>query len=308
MSRPLIFMFGGQSSRDEAMMDRLHTVAPSIGDTAKQRATLDLRSNHGIQTSVHAVTLGWLELLGAHGLEPTASAGLSLGEYAHLVAIGALDAQASVDLVAKRGQLYDEGPDGVMAAIYPIAWEDLSPLVDEVNQQFGHGAVAPAVFNSPSQIVVAGTKEAVDAVIELAVANHYAAATVIEHRIPMHVERFRPVAARLTNVLEETPWKPTSMAYYPNVVGEPTEATPHTIVELLSRHVYQPVRWQQTIDLLASTYADGVFVEVGPRSVLGDMMRRRWHPGRMIFSIDPWESATPRETVAQTLAEIRDVL
>ena len=80
------------------------------------------------------------------------------------------------------------------------------------------------------------------------------------------------------------------------------------IVELLSRHVYQPVRWQQTIDLLASTYADGVFVEVGPRSVLGDMMRRRWHPNRTIFSIDPWESATPRETVAQTLAEIRDVL
>lgn len=317
MSRPLVLLFGGQSSRDERMFDRLEAADPVVGARARRQAEelvggdpTDFATNRTVQISVTAVTLGWLDVANARGLHSAASAGLSLGEYAHLVDIGAIAPDDCLELVERRGRLYDQGPDGAMAAIFPAAWEELAPLVELVANG-GRTALAPAVFNSPTQTVVAGAREGLATLIDAAEEELYARGVVVEDRIPMHTPLFEPVSKPFRRVLDDAPWKGEArMDYWPNVTAEPTPADPATVRECLARHVFEPVRWHATIDALVATHPDGVFLEVGPRTVLRDLMLRRWHADRDVFAIDdpdlPTDSVSAE--VASTLDAVRKAL
>jgi [acyl-carrier-protein] S-malonyltransferase len=317
--RPLVLLFGGQSSRDAGMFDRLESADPSIGLAARERAMrwldgsiTDFSSNRTVQVSVLSVTLGWLELVRAAGLRSTASAGLSLGEYAHLVDVGALRPDDAVRLVAERGALYDQGPAGAMAAVFPAAWEELAPLVEKVAAAHGGAdALSPAVFNSPSQTVVGGSRLALDELIALADEELYARGIVVEERIPMHTPRFAPVADPFGRALERAAWTgPVRVAYRPNVTGLPSPADRDTIVSSLTHHVSKPVRWRETVDALVDELPDAVFLETGPRTVLRDLMLRRWHADRRVLALDdpeiPLEAV--HEKVAATLAQVREAL
>jgi [acyl-carrier-protein] S-malonyltransferase len=304
-----VLLFGGQSSRDAGMFDRLEAADPVAGEAARRRAArylsgpiTDFSSNQTVQVSVTSVTLGWLEVLGEAGLRSTESAGLSLGEYAHLVDMGALDPEDAVALVAMRGELYDRGPLGAMAAIFPAAWEDLAPLLERVAAEHGGvEALAPAVFNSPSQTVVGGTRAAVDALIEAAEEELFARGVVVEERIPMHTPRFQPVTAPFRAVLHAAPWTGRArVRYRPNLTGSPSASDPATLVSCLSRHVTEPVRWMSTVDALVSEYPDALFLEIGPRTVLRDLMLRRWHADKEVLSVDDPE--VPLEAVAERVA------
>jgi [acyl-carrier-protein] S-malonyltransferase len=301
------------------MFDRLEAAHPVAGEAARRRAAryvsdslTDFSSNRTVQVSVTSVTLGWLEILRDAGLHSTASAGLSLGEYAHLVDAGALEADDALALVARRGELYDGGPEGSMAAIFPTSWEDLQPLVERIaGWRGGAEALAPAVFNSPSQTVVGGMREAVDELIEAADEELFARGTVVESRIPMHTPRFRPVTAPFHAVLSAAPWTGRArVRYRPNVSGKPSPADPATLVACLSRHVHEPVLWRDTVDALVAEHPDAVFLETGPRTVLRDLMLRRWHPDREVLSLDdpdaPLEAM--KERVAATLARVKHAL
>jgi [acyl-carrier-protein] S-malonyltransferase len=294
------------------MFDRLAAADPHAGAVARARAArhvvgdpTDFSSNRTIQVSVTAVTLGWLGVVAGRGLRAAASAGLSLGEYAHLVDLEALEPDDAVALVATRGELYDQGPEGVMAAVFPVAWEELSPLVERIAGAHGGGAaLAPAVFNSPTQTVVGGSRAAVAELVKAAEDELYAQGVIVEERVPMHTPRLEPVAARLEAALRAAPWTGRArVAYRPNVTAAPSAADPPTLVDRLTRHVHQPVLWRDTVDGLAEQHPDAVFLEVGPRTVLRDLMRRRWHAGRDVFALDdpdaPPEGA--RERVAATL-------
>ena len=317
MNRPLVLLFGGQSSRDAGMFDRLGAADARIGAQARARAVrhvagdpTDFSANRTIQVSVLAVTLGWLDVTRAAGLRSTASAGLSLGEYAHLVDIGALDADDAIDLVAARGALYDDGPAGAMAAVFPASWDALEPIVWRIAHAYGgEDALAPAVFSSPAQTVVAGSRPAVDALMEAAEAELYARSVVVEDRIPMHAPLFAPVAAQFHVVLQDVRWRRARAIYRPNVTGRPADARPRTLVDCLTRHVCQAVRWRDTVDALVRAYPDAVFLEVGPRTVLRDLMRRRWHAARDVFAVDePADGGAAYSAAATTLAAVRAAL
>ena len=76
-------------------------------------------------------------------------------------------------------------------------------------------------------------------------------------------------------------WQQPSRPYLPNVTAELLESpSPPDIIGTLERHVYSPVRWRESIDLLAQLHPDAVFVEVGPRAVLFNLLQKRWHSNR----------------------------
>ncbi len=285
----IVLLFAGQSSRDAAMFDRLATVD---ADVASRAAALlpkgweRFETNQQIQVSVTAANLAWLELLRAHDIEPVASAGLSLGEYAHLVEIGALDPDVALELVEERGRLYDAGPDGCMAAIYPATWSEIAPLVGATESEFGPGSVAPAVFASPTQTVVGGERAAVEALIEACDEDLFTMSSFVEDHIPMHTPRFEPVASALAAALEAADFTRGERVYWANTRGEPTEPTADTIRSRLREHVFCPVRWHQTIDGLVAAHPEAVFLEVGPRTVLRDLMKRRWHSEVVVHAVD----------------------
>ncbi len=331
MTRPLIFLFPGQSSRDPEMLDRLEAVHSGVGKRARARiearcppdapwpaigglnppagaiASLNA-SNLQVQLSVTAANLAYLELADAHGLVAQASAGMSLGEYSHLVHIGAIEAEACLDLIAARGMAYDRGPRGMMVAVQPVELAALEALTAQVQRSLGGGSelVAVSNVNSPSQCVIAGQTEAVDALSSLVEQELAAIPKVIEERIPMHCDRFLPVAEVLRPILQAAPWRPPARDYWPNVLGEKrVEPRRETLVELLVAHVHRRVEWSRTIDGLLAEHPGAILVEVGPRRNLAAVLGRRWHPETHCYSLDLMDKAGP-ESFRARAQEILD--
>ena len=282
-----IFLFPGQSSTQanlfgtalevnpEGSKALLSEAAAVLGfDVARRYEGADFPTNHSVQVGVFIANCLHLRALQDHGVDASLSLGLSLGEYAHLVHIGAVTFADALRLVDARGRAYDDGPDGTMAAVYPISPEELEPILEEARKV---GFVAISNANAPTQQVIAGERAAVAEALRLLDEELFIAGKVIEERVPMHTERFRPVAESFGKVLESTHWRTPDLPYLPNVTGQIVELpTDEIFVARLSEHVYQPVLWQRSIDMLRAQVSDAAFVEVGPRTVLHDMMRKQW--------------------------------
>jgi len=318
-ARPLIFIFPGQSSRDPFMFERLAIVDPHLAAQALANVEAQIgrpfdaafTDNLEIQLAVFEVTQAWLQLVRAAGLHEQASAGLSLGEYSHCVAIGALPVDAARSLVASRGRCYDAGPAGVMAAMFPLSLEELEALCAQVREALGDArAVAVANMNSPTQNVIAGTAAAVDRVLALALDEYFITGQIIEQRIPMHVPLFAPVADAFRPALESATWQIPAAGYWPNVDAKPVALTHSTdIIDCLARHVWQPVKWRETIDAMVVRYGDPVFVEVGPLQILTRMLSRKWIAPQRVFAVDVSSGAKDQAvTFSQRMEEIRYAL
>ena len=118
----------------------------------------------------------------------------------------------------------------------------------------------------------------------------------------MHTPQFRPVADQLRPHLEQAPWRRPSLPYLPIVTGTPLEAArPEDVVEMLTRHVYSPVLWRDSIDRLIQQDPASVFVEVGPSGVLFSLLQKRWH------AVDKFKSDSPDDLSAH-LASLRSAL
>lgn len=318
-ARPLIFIFPGQSSRDPLMFERLAIVDSQLAAQALANVEAQIgrpfdaafANNLEIQLAVFEVTQAWLQLVRAAGLHEQASAGLSLGEYSHCVAIGTLPVNAARTLVASRGRCYDAGPAGVMAAMFPLSLEELEALCAQVREEFCDArAVAVANINSPTQNVIAGTAAAVDRVLILALDQYFITGQLIEQRIAMHVPLFAPVAEAFRPALENAPWQIPVADYWPNVDAKPVAVTHSTdIIDRLSRHVWQPVKWRETIDAMVIHYGDPVFVEVGPLQILTRMLNRKWISPQRVFAVDVLSGAKDQSlTFGQRIEEIRHAL
>jgi malonyl CoA-acyl carrier protein transacylase len=89
------------------------------------------------------------------------------------------------------------------------------------------------------------------------------------------------VAEKFRTVLDATAFHPPTLDYLPNVAGAPQpQATVKMIREQLAAHVCKPVRWQASIDNLASRLPDAHFIEVGPRAILYNLFGKGWMPGK----------------------------
>jgi [acyl-carrier-protein] S-malonyltransferase len=272
------------------MIDRLMISAP-----AEARAVLDLASdclgrdlrahyradnpavfttNRDVQVGVFVANHVHLTALERAGVMAPLSVGLSLGEYNHLVHIGALDFASALRLVDARGDAYDLGPSGAMASVFPLCLDELREVVERARRV---GPLEVASLNSPTQNVLSGARAAIDAARAILDEEHGVECVLIEERIPMHASIFAPAAAALWHALEQAPWRTPHLPYLPNVLGsfEP-EPRPGRIMDLLARHVHSPVLFRASIEQLVEHRGNAAFVEVGPRGVLYNLLSRKW--------------------------------
>jgi [acyl-carrier-protein] S-malonyltransferase len=151
--------------------------------------------NRDIQIGVFLANSMYLSVLEHHEIEADLSLGLSLGEYTHLLHIGALSLRDVVETVEERGLAYDDGPPGAMASVFPIDLEELEEIVAKARVA---GVLEVVNLNSPRQHVVSGERSAVDEALRILPEESYARAVIIENNIPMHCSTFeavhRPVA------------------------------------------------------------------------------------------------------------------
>jgi [acyl-carrier-protein] S-malonyltransferase len=310
----LVFIFPGQSSRYPGMLHKLSELHP---DNARLLAAAsdylhrDLAAhyredndqayarNRDIQIGVFLANQMMLQILHGAGIEAHLSCGLSLGEWNHLVHIGALDLRQALLAVEQRGLAYDDGPKGIMASVQPIALEELEAIAAKTREL---GVLEVVNRNSPSQQVLAGEEPALQRALELIEEETYAQSVVIEKKIPMHCSTFAPVGARFRAYLEGLPFAAPRLPYLPNRLGR-IVATPdkQTFVDLLSTHVHMPVLWRRSIDHVVARHPDAVFVEVGPMSVLSNLIKKKWHRNKKLRT-------DSRDDIAAHLDEVIDQL
>lgn len=311
-----VFMFPGQSSRYPEMLERVVHLSPrsstALVHTASEILGRDLAmqyhphnpdifvSNRDVQIGVFLVNHLYMQALEEAGIDAPLSLGLSLGEYNHLVHIGALDFPSALRLVEARGTAYDAGPDGAMASVFPLELDELQTVVSRAR---AYGALDIANINSPTQHVLSGERSALDAALAILEDEYFVQGVVIEQHIPMHTWRFHPVAAIFRPALERAPWQPPRKPYLPNVRGSTLELpAAQDFIETLMQHVYRPVLWSESILFVANRYADARFVEVGPRAVLHNLLTRKWVSNTRFKTDDAHEL---NESFSKLLEELR---
>lgn len=203
------------------------------------------------------------------GIYPDVTAGLSLGEYAAIVAAGGMKAEDAVHAVRKRGIFMDEAvPEGkgAMAAVLGMTGEVVEEVVKEIEN------VSVANYNCPGQIVITGMKEAVvNASEKLKSAG---AKRVIELNVsgPFHSEFLVEAGKKLAEELENIELSPLKIPYMTNVTAEYVDDITKT-KDLLEKQVSSPVRWEQSVRAMIENGVD-TFIEIGPGKTLAGFMRK----------------------------------
>ncbi len=208
------------------------------------------------------------------GLAPPAfAAGHSLGEYSALVAAEALTLEDAVRLVRARGRAMQEAVPtgtGAMSAIMGIEPARLEELCRECA---GSGAevVSPANFNAPGQIVIAGHAAAVARVGER-VAAEKGRAIPLKVSAPFHCALMAPAARVVESELSRIDVRPPAFPVVANFDANPNRDAVR-VKDLLVRQVDGPVRWEASVQLMATrgvTHA----LEIGPGKVLAGLVKR----------------------------------
>lgn len=199
---------------------------------------------------------------------PAFMAGHSLGEYTALVAAQVLDFADALRLTRERGRLMQEAGvrvPGGMAAI--LGLDEVS--VEQVCQETG---AEIANLNSPGQIVVSGTREAMVRAMDLARAMGARRAMPLNVSGAFHSQLMQPAAEGMTNVLSEMEFRHPSTPVVVNSTAQPA-TTADEVKEELMRQLCHCVQWQRSVEYMVDA---GVctFIEIGPGQVLSGLIKR----------------------------------
>ena len=256
------------SAEARAMFEQANEILGfRITDVMFEGTAEDLRQTKVTQPAVflHSVILA--KVL---GVEPSAVAGHSLGEFSALVVAGALSFEEGLRLVAKRAMAMQsacEVEQGAMAAILQLPDATVEQVCDSVE-----GVVVAANYNCPGQLVISGTTDAVDeACVKLKEAGARRA-LVLPVGGAFHSPLMEPARKELAEAIEMADFKTPICPIYQNVDAQP-HTSPEEIKANLIAQLTAPVRWTQIVERMG---ADGIvsFVELGPGTVLKGLISK----------------------------------
>jgi len=284
----LAFVFPGQGSQSVGMLAELaavHAEVKSTFDEASQGAGIDLwaLSQHGPEDQLNrtentqpallaasvAVWRVWQKLGGA---QPAQFSGHSLGEYSALVCADALSLHDAASLVAERGRLMQAAvPAGVGAMAAILGGDDA--LIAAVCEEVAQGqVVAPANYNSPGQLVIAGHADAVDRALAKLAEQGVKKAVKLAVSVPSHTALMREAADKLCERMASIAWQLPGIPVVQNAEAR-AYATVEDIRGALQRQLYLPVRWTGCVQTLVAGGATRL-AECGPGKVLAGLIKR----------------------------------
>lgn len=217
-----------------------------------------------------AIFEAWREGLGADEVF-THSGGLSLGEYTALCAAGVIRFEDALRLVRRRGELMQQAAKDNPSGMVSLVGADQATATTLCDRARGEDVLAPANYNCPGQIVIAGSKAACERAVAAA-GEVGCRAVSLAVAGAFHTSLMASAGNGLTPVLAATRFEVPNRRVIANVdAGYHTDA--EAIRLSLTRQVTQPVLWQKCIERMI---ADGVerFVEIGPGRVLTGLMRK----------------------------------
>jgi len=305
----LAFTFPGQGSQRQGM-GRPWVSHPSwevVGEASEvagrdlSRLLLvadqdELTLTANAQLATYVLSLVVLDAIERVGIEPTACAGHSLGEYTALTASGALGFEDGVRLVVERGEAMHHTAEERVGTMAAILGADDDAV--EAACQRAEGEVWVANYNGPSQVVIAGEPEAVTRAG--AVAKELGARRVMAFPVAgaFHTALMAPARSRLRKALADTRFSDPEVPVVANV-----DARIHPGAEewpaLLSAQLCSPVRWRQSLTTLAELGGTQI-VEVGPGGVLTGLTRRTLPDAQALAVASPDDLAILVDTLSGT--------
>jgi len=232
----------------------------------------ELKLTENAQPAIMAHSLAVLRTMGVQ-LEEVASfvAGHSLGEYSALCAARSFDLPTTAKLLRLRGQAMQQAVPVGKGAMAALLGADLA-LAEKIAAAASEGEVCTvANDNDPSQVVISGTKAAIDRAIALAKEMGAKRAIPLPVSAPFHCALMQPAAEAMRDALSYVIVQDPAVPVFTNVTAQP-QADPDMIRSQLVEQVTGMVRWRESV---ANLFDAGVheFVEIGGK-VLGPMVKR----------------------------------
>ncbi|WP_342639520.1 ACP S-malonyltransferase [Proteus faecis] len=281
-------VFPGQGSQSIGMLAELAEQYPIVTETFAQASDVlgyslwdlvqngpeeELNKTWKTQPALLAASVAiWRVWQEKQGKMPQMMAGHSLGEYSALVCAGVIDFAAAIKLVELRGQLMQEAVPAGTGAMYAIIGLDNDAIAKACEEAAQEQVVSPVNFNSPGQVVIAGNKEAVERAGVLCKEAGAKRALPLAVSVPSHCALMKPAADKLAVALQEIEFKQPKIQVVNNVdVIAQTDA--NAIRDALVRQLYNPVRWTETVELIAEKGITQL-LEIGPGKVLTGLTKR----------------------------------
>jgi len=294
-------LFPGQGSQSVGMLAALAAADPVVDETFREAGAVlgydllqlvrqgpeaELNRTQRTQPALLAAAIAvWRVWRAGGSAAPQLLAGHSLGEYSALVAAEAIGFHDALKLVELRGELMQNAVpagEGAMAAI--IGLDDAA--VEQVCARFpGPGALEPANFNAPGQVVVAGSRSGLDWLTEHAKDLGVRKLVPLQMSVPSHCSLMRTAAQQLGERLRQIEVRSPMLPVLHNVDAA-ARREPAQIREALVAQLHSPVRWSQTVNAMAQQGIAAYF-ECGPGKVLTNLNKRILNAGNYVALEEP---------------------
>ena len=287
MKEKIAFLFPGQGSQAVGMGKELAALYPVARQTFDEADSAlgyklsqlcfegpeeKLRLTEITQPAILTMSVAAQRVLREKGISPRFVAGHSLGEYSAHVAADSLDFADAVRTVRNRGKYMQEAVpvgQGAMAAVLGMPLAEVERICKQAAQD---DICSPANINSPEQIVISGSKPAVERAAELAKACGAKRAIMLPVSAPFHCALMQPAQDRLGKDLQNLTFHRPQLPLVKNVDGELTQDSEVSRQALVSQ-VTGAVQWVRSMQTLIAQGVE-LFIEVGPGKVLCGLLRQ----------------------------------
>ncbi|MDR2559848.1 MAG: ACP S-malonyltransferase [Oscillospiraceae bacterium] len=300
-------LFSGQGSQYAGMGKELVEKFPSVKksfmlgskilgfDLLQKIENNELESTLIVQPAVFVVSMAALYAAlntgvceGSGASFAAAAAGHSLGEYAALTACGVITQEDGFKLLKIRSQIMQkaaESSKGGMAAVLSLENEAVEAVCAEITEAGDY--VAAVNYNSPGQIVIAGTEAGLEKAEDALKSKGAKRVLRLNVAAAFHSELMREAAEEFKTLIADFKFKEPEVPFYSNVTGAVLDDFTN-MPEYLARHICSPVRFA---DQLSAMERDGfsAFLELGPGKVLSGLVKKTL-PNAKICNIEDLKS------------------
>lgn len=256
---------------DDALGENLSAL---MFDGPEERLTLTANA----QPALMAVSMAVIRVLEANGFSVGGHAafvaGHSLGEYSALCAAGTFSLTDTARLLRIRGNAMQEAVpvgEGAMAAVIGLEHDDVTTICQAATDKAG-GTCQIANDNGGGQLVISGSKAAVETAAGIATEKGAKRALLLPVSAPFHSAMMAPAAERMREALDEVKMNAPTVPLVANVLAAPV-SDPQEIRKRLVEQVTGRVRWAESVTVMAAEGVD-TLAEIGAGKVLTGLARR----------------------------------